>query len=93
MLVRCFSCGSPRWTGYGPCSDCGAASPEYVAETKRINQARSEAGLPPLGEGRPICCGNCGGDDACQGCCDCPEPAPALDDHGTPAEGQQQEPA
>lgn len=29
---------------------CGAESPEYRAETDRINKARADAGLPPLKE-------------------------------------------
>lgn len=47
-LVGCWNCGVERWTGYGPCSACGAESPEHRAETERINRARAEAGLPPL---------------------------------------------
>jgi hypothetical protein len=47
-VVRCYACGAERWAGLGPCRSCGAASPEFAAETKRINKARAEAGLAPL---------------------------------------------
>ena len=47
-VVACWNCGVERWAGLGPCSACGAESPEFAAETDRINKARADAGLAPL---------------------------------------------
>jgi hypothetical protein len=49
-VVHCEGCGEERWAGLGPCLSCGAESPEYRAETDRINKARADAWLPPLKE-------------------------------------------
>jgi hypothetical protein len=50
MVTACLGCGVQRWAGFGPCPSCGLPSPEWDAETKRINIARMGAGLPPLVE-------------------------------------------
>lgn len=49
-VVACPGCHRQRWAGLGPCQHCGTPSPEWDAETERINAARAEAGLPPLNE-------------------------------------------
>lgn len=48
LLINCSACGAQRWAGLGPCRECGEPSPEYKAETVRINRERALAGLPPL---------------------------------------------
>lgn len=49
-LLDCPGCGQPRWSGVGPCEGCGAASPEWIAETKKINFVRALHGLPSIAE-------------------------------------------